>query len=121
MSSKGVTRGRVVNREQKIQAEVQRTLDCLDRVERMPENPFFASRVLARVNNLDSLRSQAMVIQVAGRLIRPVFIIFLLTVNILTAMVLLNGNTQSESQSRKQFISSMAEDISLNQNQSLLY
>ncbi|MCE5271735.1 hypothetical protein LLH00_10680 [bacterium] len=110
-----------MNRARKIQAEVQRTLDCLDRVERMPEDPFFAARVLARLENLEGRRSQAVVIRLAGRLIRPVFIIFLLMLNILSAMVLLNRHTQSENQSRTQYISSLAEDVSLNQSQSILY
>lgn len=105
---------------EKIEREVEAALQAFDEAERLEADPFFSTRVLARLDRLGKSERSVSVPGLVNRVLSPVFIVFMIAVNILTAMVYLNSGGAVDSQTRNQLISSFAEELLLEQDQTIL-
>jgi hypothetical protein len=105
---------------EKIEREVEAALQAFDETERLEADPFFSTRVLARLDRLEKSERSVAILGLMNRVVSPVFIVFMIAVNILTAMVYLNSGGSGDSQTRNQLISSFAEELLLEQDQTIL-
>lgn len=74
-----------MERQQKIAQEVEKTLDLLEHAERLTPDPFFFTRLQAQIK--EKQKKQAW--RELTAILKPVFLVVLLTVNIITAVYLM--------------------------------
>ncbi|MFZ5516675.1 MAG: hypothetical protein ACOY90_08560 [Candidatus Zhuqueibacterota bacterium] len=95
-----------MNRKQKIEQEIEKTLGQFERAERLPSNPYFHTRVQARLNETPE----------PSGVLKPIFLAVLLTLNILTAVYFIGGGT-SQSTARSDLLSEFAQEIGLEESE----
>jgi hypothetical protein len=100
-------------RKEQIDKEVEKTLQQLDRFERLGNDPFFYTRLQAQ---LKSVRNQPVpfgLVSSIGRYLRPAFLVLLLFLNLVSALIVFqNRNSSANSQTAN--ISSFADEYSIN-------
>lgn len=102
-------------RKERIEKEVEKTLQQLDQFEKLESDPFFYTRLQAKMKSTQNQHNQSAIFSFAGRYLRPAFLILLLVLNLISALVVLqNRNSGSDSQSTN--ISSFADEYSINDN-----
>jgi len=94
-----------MNRKQRIEQEIDRTLSQFDQAERLPSNPYFHTRVMARLHDATA----------PSGVLKPIFLAVLLTLNILTAIYFIGGGT-SQSTARSDLLSEFAQEIGLEES-----
>jgi len=99
-----------MEREQKIAQEVEKTLELLEHAERLRPNPFFFTRVQARIQQ----KKKKQFWQWLPVILKPVFLAMLLTVNIITAVYLLGADKiQTTSSVRSELKNEFAQEFGL--------
>ncbi|MBN1350910.1 hypothetical protein JXJ21_15935 [candidate division KSB1 bacterium] len=105
-----------MERKQKIENEIQRTLEQFEHADRLRPNPFFYTRVKARIE----AQTQGAVQGYVHRVLKPAFLTLLVAVNVITAVFLLN-NSATETNTRQSLINSFAKEYRLENSESNLY
>ncbi len=105
-----------MNRKEKIQQEIQKTLDCFDQVEPLKANPFFYTRLQSRINDLNRNKWQLKRWKFVWGVLKPALLIFVVAVNILTAIVVLKSQNNNQ-YSRTQLLNAFAQEMTLDSNQ----
>jgi hypothetical protein len=100
-------------RKKQIEKEVEKTLQQLDHFEKLESDPFFYTRLQAKMKNTQNQHIQSAILSFAGRHLRPAFLILVLVLNLISALVVFqNRNSGSDSQTIN--LSSFADDYSIN-------
>ena len=100
-------------RKRRIEKEVEKTLQQLDRFEKLESDPFFYIRLQAKLKSLQGRPILSVTESSVGRYLRFAFLILLFFLNLVSAVVVFhNHNSQSDSQITN--ISSFADEYSLN-------
>ena len=100
-------------RKRQIEREVEKTLQQLDRFEKLESDPFFYTRLQAKLKSLQGRPILSVTESSVGRYLRFTFLILLFFLNLVSAVVVFhNHNSQSDSQITN--ISSFADEYSLN-------
>ncbi|KAA3661768.1 MAG: hypothetical protein DWQ10_03875 [Calditrichaeota bacterium] len=95
-----------MNKKEKIEQQVQKALDQFEHAEKLPPNPFFYTRIQAR---LQENQRQGYVI---SAILRPATLALLLVINISTAVWYLNAPEQAEqSDSHQELVELLAGDF----------
>ncbi len=105
-----------MNRKQKIEQEIEKTLEQFERAERMPGNPYFYTRVQARMDEADEAKRRTLI----PAALKPVFLGALLSLNILTAVYFLSGNS-AQTADRSDLLSEFAQEYGLEESDSDLF
>ena len=99
-----------MDRTKKIEQEIAKTLEEFDRVEQLPEDPYFYTRLQARLNSREKKNA------LFPRVLRPAIVTALLLLNIGTAYFYLNTGAGGETTSQRQELGQMmAEELSMQQ------
>ncbi len=104
-----------MDRQKRIEKEINKTLDAFDLAEKLPHNPYFFSRLQAR---MEEKPKEKMVFAT----LRPVLLASLLVINIITAISYFSSTdivTQITSEQDPYEI--FASDFNLNQTQTDLF
>ncbi len=105
-----------MNKKDKIEQEIRKTLDQFDHAEKLPPNPYFYTRVKARIEEKN--RKQG----IFSTILKPALLTVLIALNLFTAAWYLGGSDQKEQTgSREQLIEILAGDLELENDQSNLF
>ena len=101
-----------MDRKKKIEQEIAKTLEQFDRVERLPEDPYFYTRLQARLKSREETNA------LFPRVLRPAIVTALLLLNIGTAYFYLNTGTSGQTTGQRQELAQMmAEELSMQQSE----
>jgi len=101
-----------MNKKEKIEQEISKTLEQFDQAEKLPPNPYFYTRVQARLE--EKKRQQ----NVFFAILKPALIIALVAVNMSTAIWYLGGTEQKDqTNSRQELVEILAGDLELDDDQ----
>lgn len=99
--------------KKRIEEEVQKSMELLDQQESLPPDPYFYTRLRARI---DSRNQQHRVLSLS---LKPALLALLVMMNLGTAVWYLAGDSSSaEKSNRDTLIELLAEDISLDSKSS---
>lgn len=101
-----------MNKEDRIEQEIAKTLACLDNIENIEAGPYFYSRLRAKLETPVEPREHWYRRLFGMQLLRPAFLILLVVVNLITAVLVLQNKSGSVDY-RGEHLSAVAEEYSL--------
>ena len=102
-----------MDKKEKIEREIQKTLDQFENAEQLPPNPYFFTRVQARFEETGKQQS------VFSAILRPALLTALVFINLSTAIWYISGTNQTEQfETRQELVEILASDLKLDNNQS---
>lgn len=105
-----------MNKKDKIEQEVQKTLELFDTASHLPPNPYFYTRVKARLE--EKLRQR----HVLAAILRPALLTIFLVINVSTAVWYLNASDQEvQSGSHQELVELLTNDFNTDNNQTDLF
>lgn len=103
-----------MNKKEKIEQEIQKTLDLLDQPQNLAPNPFFYTRVRQRLDE----KSQSHPKISLAAVLKPALMTVLLAMNLGTAIWYLGGTpATTSSQPRQELVQLLANDFQLETSQ----
>lgn len=99
-------------KKERIEAEIARTLGCLDEIETIEPSPFFYSRLAAHLESQASIENTFSARFFSMSALKPALIGCFIILNICTAALLSQG-TSSKSISREDSLAALAEEYQL--------
>lgn len=101
-----------MNKKEKIEQEISKTLEKFDQADNMPPNPYFYTRVQARLEKKQKHQN------VFFAILKPALIIALVVLNVSTAFWYFRGTVQQEqTNSRQELAEILAGDLKLDSDQ----
>ncbi len=101
-----------MNKKEKIEQEISKTLEQFDQSDMLPPNPYFYTRVQARLEEKQKQQN------VFFSILKPALIIALVAVNMSTAIWYLGGSEQQDqTNSRQELMEMLAGDFKLDSDQ----
>lgn len=105
-----------MNKKEKIEQEIQKTMEQFDNAEQLPPNPYFYTRVQAR---LEDSRKQH---RILSAVLKPALFTILVAVNLSTAVWYMGSTDQtSQTDTRTELTEILAGDLKLDNNQADLF
>ena len=105
-----------MDRKKKIEQEIAKTLEEFDKVERLPEDPYFYTRMQARLNSREKKNA------LFPRVLRPAIVTLLLLLNIGTAYFYLNTGTSGQTTTQHQELGqTIAEELGMQQSENITF
>ena len=106
-----------MNKQEKIEQEIAKTLGNFDKAEPMPENPYFYTRVKARLDKRGQKQSAF------SFFLKPALLIALLLINAFTVLWYFSGvNSVYQSSTRQDLIEILSGDLKVeNQQNNFLF
>ena len=92
-----------------IEYEVEQTLRCLDRIETVQPGPWYFSRLVSRIETMESRREKRSFVFSLKQLLRPALLILLIAINLISAIVIIQHKPDS-TDNRQTFITEIAGD-----------
>lgn len=109
-----------MKRQDLIQQEVQKTLQCFEQEDTIKSSPNFYARLMGKIKQLEQKKNFSFSWVFNRKALRPVFIVTLLALNIFsTAFFLLRSGYRQDV--REKYISKMADEYTLDMSQYYLY
>ena len=100
-----------MNRKEKIENEISKTLDTFDIVDKLPHNPYFSRRLHVRMQEKPKER-------LVFATLRPILLSFLFIFNIVTAIFYFGGSSwNTQNINKHELVEIFAVDFNLNQDQ----
>jgi hypothetical protein len=109
-------------KDQRIIDEVNKTMNVMDNIRNLEGNPFFYTRLKARLEG--KLDNKFSLLQKFVMILRPIGIVALFLINIFTAVYLLNGNrltAKTASAEATTIKTQITEDFRFSQNSYIYY
>ena len=103
-----------MNKKKKIKQEVEKTLQCFDNAEKLEENPFFYTRVKARIDSQEK-ETKRNARQIAWVVLKQAFLILIVALNIYTITAFFTSK-QSQVSNQDQLLNAFAQEFSLDQS-----
>ncbi|MBN2011731.1 hypothetical protein JW960_20545 [candidate division KSB1 bacterium] len=100
----------------KIQQEIQKTLKCFDQVEPLKADPFFYTRLRARIKDQNANTRQVTGWNFAWNIVKPALLVGIVVANIVTVIVFMKDR-KAESYSRQQLLEMFGQETMLDSNQ----
>jgi hypothetical protein len=105
-----------MDKKQKIEQEIRKTLEQFEHTEELPSNPWFHTRVMSCLDNQQEKRG------IYTEILRPILLTALIALNIGTAAWYFSSSASyAQSSTRQQLIEILSGDLNANSNQSLLF
>ncbi|KAA3612658.1 MAG: hypothetical protein DWQ05_18590 [Calditrichaeota bacterium] len=105
--------GTIMNKKEKIEQQIRETLDQFEHADQLPPNPFFYTRVKAR---LDERHQQS---HVFFAILKPALLAVLVAMNLSTAFWYVSVDNQvTQVDSHQELIELLGSDLKLDNNQS---
>ena len=105
-----------MTKKEKIEQEVQKTFESFGQAERLKSNPFFYTRLKARIDDLHSQKQKTRGWEFAWGILQPALFLLIIVLNIFTATLFLK-NRNNEYSSREQLLDAFAQELTLDSNQ----
>ena len=105
-----------MTKKEKIEQEVQKTLESFDQAERLKSNPFFYTRLKAKIDDLHSQKEKSQGWEFAWGILKPASLLLIIVLNIFTATLFLK-NRNNEYLSREQMLDAFAQELTLDSSQ----
>jgi len=105
-----------MTKKEKIEQEVQKTLEGFDQAERLKSNPFFYTRLKARIDDLHPQKQKIRGWELAWGILKPALLFLIIALNIFTATLFLK-NRNNEYSSREQLLNAFAQELTLDSSQ----
>ena len=103
--------------KEQIEQEVMKTLQCFEQRESIECNPFFATRVLARIRSLEEeQRARSLRKVFSLGYLRPALLALIVVLNIASAIIVFRGS-QTQTNVREQYLTAFADEYALNQQE----
>lgn len=103
-----------MSRKKKIEQEVQKTLQCFDSAEKLEDNPFFYTRVKARIESSKKQTTKNLG-QFGWSLLKPAFLVLIVVLNIVTVTFYVTSK-QSQTSDQEQLLQAFAQEFTLDQS-----
>ena len=103
-----------MNKKEQIENEIIKTLDCFDQSERLSSNPYFYTRVKARIDSENRAGMKWHGWQSVWSILRPVLLVLIVAINVYTIGSYLAESRDHSESSREQMIQAFAREFSLN-------
>lgn len=104
-----------MDKKEKIEQEIRKTLAQFDQAEQFPANPWFYTRVQARLEESRNRRA------VLSAILRPALLTALVVINLSTAFWYMTGTTTTvQTDSRQKLVKLLANDFNPDSGQSNL-
>ena len=103
-----------MSRKKKIEHEVEKTLQCFDSAEKLEENPFFYTRVKARIESRNNEAGKSLW-QFGWSILKPAFLVLIIVINIITVTMYFTSK-QSQTGYQEQLMQTFAQEFSLDQS-----
>jgi hypothetical protein len=111
-----------MDKKERIEEEVQKTLQCFEDFEKIEPNPFFLTRLKARIRSLEAEQAHTLLPGRRVWFLHPAVLSLLIVANLFSAILVLRGSaTHMETDTRSQYIAAFAEEYLLNQEDTDLY
>lgn len=105
-----------MDKKEKIEEEVRKTLGMLDQNESLPPNPYFYTRVQQRINERSGSKSTSL------GFLKPALLTILLLINLGTFIWYFNSSEDYyATDTRQELIEILSSDLNLNTNQSNIF
>lgn len=104
-----------MNRKERIEQEVIKTLQCFDQMEKIKSSPLFYTRLQAKIRSLEDRHERFAFKIFSLNILRPAFLIFIVVLNLISAIYMLQGNSY-QIDDRNEYISELADDYTFRQN-----
>lgn len=105
-----------MSKKEKIEQEIQKTLDQFENPEKLPPNPYFFTRVQAR---LEETRKQQ---SVMAAILRPALLTVLVAINLGTAFWYFSGDEQQvQIDARQELAEILQDDLTLENEENNIF
>ncbi len=99
-----------MKKKEKIEEEIEKTLNAFDNIESLNVNPYLITRIEAEINKSQVRQSRALT---NTNLLRPIILFLILIINVFTALFF--SNLKSETYSAKQtYLSAISTEYTIN-------
>ncbi|MBC8186106.1 hypothetical protein H8E88_33910 [candidate division KSB1 bacterium] len=105
-----------MNKKEKIEHEVQKTLECFNQPGQLKSNRFFYTRVKARIEDLENYSRKHKPGELTWGILKPALLFSMVAINIVTAFLFWK-NPGDISTSREQIINAFAQEFTLDSKQ----
>jgi hypothetical protein len=102
------------NKDQHIEQEIEKTLDSLNKTEKIECRTFFHTRIMGNIESMEKKQKHNVFESDLIGLLRPTLLILIIILNIVTGIYFFRYTTQ-QSQERSQYIESLSEEFSIQQ------
>ena len=112
-----------MERKERIEQEVKKTLEGFDAFKTIEPSPFFYTRLQAKIRTLEAQKEAKNSGFFGLKALRPALVVLMLIFNVLsvgTALTLFRENV-SQTDDRDQYLTAVVEEYALNQNDYYLY
>ncbi len=105
-----------MNKKEKVEQEIHKTLDQFEHAEQLPANPYFYTRVQAR---LEETRRQQ---NVFSTILKPSLLMALVAINISTVFLYFSeSEQQDQTNTRQELLEILANDFKLDNEQNSIF
>lgn len=104
-----------MDRKERIEQEVKKTLQCLDQFEPIKSNPFFYTRLQTRINSLNKKQERSIFSVFIESYLQPAFLVSIVAINMVSAIYFFK-NTEYRADNRGENIATLAKEYSLIRN-----
>ena len=101
-----------MNKRERIEQEIEKTLECFDRAEHLKVDPYFYTRLQARIKDIEKRKRFSWQEMLSVKALRPILLTAIVVLNIFTAMMVFQG-TDRRTDTREQCLTDFAEEYSL--------
>ncbi len=106
-----------MERKEHIEQEVEKTLRCFETIENIESDPFFYTRLQAKIRDLEEKKKPARHPGFSiGYYLRPALLVLLVVFNILSAVLVFRGS-DTQSDVRQYYLTTFADEYALNQDE----
>lgn len=103
-------------RKEKIEQEVQKTLESFDQTERLKSNPFFYTQLKNRIDTLSRQKRKTTGWESAWGVLKPALLFLIIALNIFSVALFLK-NRSSNYSNREQLLNIFAKESTLDSDQ----
>ena len=104
-----------MKKNNKIEEEITKTIQSIDSIENIECAPFFYTRLMRRIESREKTQERSKFIFNITDYLRPVLLISIVAVNILTGIFIYKNSTEQISE-RTEYIESLAKEFSIQQS-----
>lgn len=103
-----------MSRKKRIEQEVEKTIQCFESAEKLEDNPFFYTRVKARIESRKK-QSRKNLWQFSWGILKPAFFVLIVVINIVTVTIYFTSK-QSQTNDQEQLLQAFAQEFTLDQS-----
>ena len=107
-----------MSRKQKIEQEVEKTLQCFDQIDKIEPSPWFSTRLQARIRSLEDRTERPVLPLFTLKVLKPALLALIVFLNLVTMFVVFQR--ESASTRKSELISSFASEYAYTSTNEIL-